>query len=40
MLLIFPKNTDRIGSYIEDFKCSWLVAKALDLGNEEQKKVL
>ncbi|KAI7758381.1 hypothetical protein M8C21_001932, partial [Ambrosia artemisiifolia] len=30
----------QIGTDIEDFKCSWLVAKALELANEEQKKIL
>ncbi|KAH1064459.1 hypothetical protein J1N35_029446 [Gossypium stocksii] len=29
-----------IGTDIEDFKCSWLVVKALEICNEEQKKVL
>lgn len=31
---------NQIGTDIEDFKCSWLVVKALELSNEEQKKVL
>lgn len=31
---------DQIGTNIKDFKCSWLVVKALELSNEEQKKVL
>lgn len=30
----------KIGTDIEDFKCSWLVVKALELCNEEQKKTL
>lgn len=30
----------QIGTDIENFKCSWLVAKALELANEEQKKIL
>lgn len=30
----------QIGTDIEDFKCSWLVVKALELCNEEQKKIL
>lgn len=31
---------DQIGTDIEDFKCSWLVVKALECCNEEQRKVL
>ena len=31
---------DQIGTDIEDFKCSWLIVKALELSNEQQKKVL
>lgn len=30
----------QIGTDIEDFKCSWLVVKALELCNEDQKKLL
>lgn len=30
----------QIGTDIEDFKCSWLVVKALEICNEEQKKTL
>lgn len=30
----------QIGTDIEDFKCSWLVVKALECCNEEQKKIL
>lgn len=30
----------QIGTDIEDFKCSWLVVKALEHCNEEQKKIL
>lgn len=30
----------QIGTDIEEFKCSWLVVKALELSNEEQKKLL
>ncbi|KAH1083311.1 hypothetical protein J1N35_023072, partial [Gossypium stocksii] len=33
-------NGIKIGTDIEDFKCSWLVVKALEICNEEQKKVL
>ncbi|WCJ28214.1 Farnesyl pyrophosphate synthase [Euphorbia peplus] len=35
-----PKTIGKIGTDIEDFKCSWLVVKALEVCNEEQKKVL
>ncbi|KAF2306086.1 hypothetical protein GH714_011411 [Hevea brasiliensis] len=35
-----PETIGKIGTDIEDFKCSWLVVKALELCNEEQKKVL
>ena len=28
------------GTDIKDFKCSWLVVKALERCNEEQKKIL
>ncbi|CAL0301078.1 unnamed protein product [Lupinus luteus] len=35
-----PEIIGKIGTDIEDFKCSWLVVKALELSNEEQKKVL
>ncbi|WVY94643.1 hypothetical protein V8G54_033731 [Vigna mungo] len=35
-----PDTIGKIGTDIEDFKCSWLVAKALELSNEQQKKVL
>ncbi|EOY29020.1 hypothetical protein QUC31_013349 [Theobroma cacao] len=35
-----PETIGKIGTDIEDFKCSWLVVKALEICNEEQKKVL
>ncbi|KAG4906683.1 hypothetical protein JHK82_055327 [Glycine max] len=30
----------QIGTDIEDFKCSWLIVKAFELSNEQQKKFL
>lgn len=30
----------QVGTDIEDFKCSWLVVKSLELATEEQKKIL
>uniref|UniRef100_A0A7N0UY84 Farnesyl diphosphate synthase n=1 Tax=Kalanchoe fedtschenkoi TaxID=63787 RepID=A0A7N0UY84_KALFE len=35
-----PEKIGKIGTDIEDFKCSWLVVKALELCNAGQKKVL
>ncbi|XP_047938372.1 farnesyl pyrophosphate synthase-like isoform X2 [Salvia hispanica] len=35
-----PEKIGKIGTDIEDFKCSWLVVKALELCNEEQKQTL
>ncbi|XP_019176990.1 PREDICTED: farnesyl pyrophosphate synthase 1-like isoform X1 [Ipomoea nil] len=35
-----PEKIGKIGTDIEDFKCSWLVAKALEHCDEEQKKML
>nr|ACY80695.1 farnesyl pyrophosphate synthase [Cyclocarya paliurus] len=35
-----PEVIGKIGTDIEDFKCSWLVVKALERSNEEQLKIL
>lgn len=35
-----PEKIGKIGTDIEDFKCSWLVVKALERCSEEQKKIL
>ncbi|KNA12159.1 hypothetical protein SOVF_128270 [Spinacia oleracea] len=35
-----PEFIGKIGTDIQDFKCSWLVVKALELCNDEQKKSL
>ena len=35
-----PEVLGKIGTDIEDAKCSWLVCKALELVNEEQKAIL
>jgi farnesyl diphosphate synthase len=35
-----PEKIGKIGTDIEDFKCSWLVVKALEKCNEEQKQIL
>lgn len=35
-----PEVIGKIGTDIEDFKCSWLVVKALELSNFEQKQFL
>ncbi|KAF8023268.1 hypothetical protein BT93_F0693 [Corymbia citriodora subsp. variegata] len=35
-----PETIGKIGTDIEDFKCSWLVVKALEICNGEQKKLL
>jgi len=35
-----PEKSGKIGTDIQDFKCSWLVVKALEMCNEEQKTLL
>ncbi|PKA61464.1 Farnesyl pyrophosphate synthase 1 [Apostasia shenzhenica] len=35
-----PEFIGKIGTDIEDFKCSWLVVKALEIANENQMKIL
>ncbi|XP_017698872.2 farnesyl pyrophosphate synthase-like isoform X2 [Phoenix dactylifera] len=35
-----PQAIGKIGTDIEDFKCSWLVVQAMALVNESQKKIL
>ncbi|CAI9088172.1 OLC1v1022425C5 [Oldenlandia corymbosa var. corymbosa] len=35
-----PEVIGKVGTDIEDFKCSWVVVKALELSNEEQKMLL
>ncbi|KAK8497619.1 hypothetical protein V6N12_042807 [Hibiscus sabdariffa] len=35
-----PEVTGKIGTDIEDFKCSWLVVKALERADDSQKKLL
>ncbi|KAI5674655.1 hypothetical protein M9H77_15019 [Catharanthus roseus] len=35
-----PSVIGKIGTDIQDFKCSWVVVKALELSNEDQKKLL
>ncbi|KAG9448522.1 hypothetical protein H6P81_008487 [Aristolochia fimbriata] len=35
-----PETIGKVGTDIEDFKCSWLVVQALERASEEQKKVL
>lgn len=35
-----PKVTGKIGTDIEDNKCSWLVVQALSIASDEQKQIL
>lgn len=35
-----PSKTGKIGTDIEDGKCTWFIVKALELCNDSQKKVL
>ena len=35
-----PKVTGKVGTDIEDNKCSWLVVQALDKANAEQRALL
>ena len=35
-----PKVTGKVGTDIEDNKCSWLVVQALAIANDEQRTLL
>eukprot|EP00494_Astrolonche_serrata_P001082 UN01088 len=35
-----PESIGKIGTDIEDYKCSWLVVQALELADESQKGIL
>jgi farnesyl diphosphate synthase len=35
-----PEVTGKLGTDIQDRKCSWLIVEALQRGSENQKKIL
>jgi farnesyl diphosphate synthase len=35
-----PETIGKIGTDIEDYKCSWLVVKAFEISNEDQKRII